>query len=30
VWNMEDMYGASKGPHWFSSAVDIIELDDFI
>jgi hypothetical protein len=30
VWDMEDMYGASKGPHQFLGAVDIIELDDFI
>jgi hypothetical protein len=27
---MEDMYGASKGPHLFSRAVDTIKLNDFI
>jgi hypothetical protein len=27
---MEDMYGASKGPHRFLRAVGITELDDFI
>jgi hypothetical protein len=30
VWDMEDMYGASKGPHQVFEAIDTIELDDFI
>jgi hypothetical protein len=30
VWDMEDMYGASKRPHQFLGAIDTIELDDFI
>lgn len=30
VWDMEDMYGASKGPRRFSRVVDTIKLDDFI
>jgi len=30
VWDMEDMYGASKGPHQFLGVIDTIELDDFI
>jgi hypothetical protein len=30
VWDMEDMYGTSKGPHQFSKAVGTIKLDDFI
>jgi hypothetical protein len=27
---MEDMYGASKGPHRFLGVVDTIKLNDFI
>jgi uncharacterized protein YfdQ (DUF2303 family) len=30
VWDMEDMYGASKGSYRFSGAINTIELDDFI
>jgi hypothetical protein len=27
---MEDIYGATKEPHWYLKAVGNIELDDFI
>jgi hypothetical protein len=27
---MEDIYGATKGPHWYLGVVGNIELDDFI
>jgi len=30
VWDMEDMYGVSKGLDQFSRVVGTIELDDFI
>jgi hypothetical protein len=30
VWDMEDVYSTSKGPHWFSKVVGTIELNDFI
>jgi hypothetical protein len=30
VWDMEDMYGASKGPRRFSKVVNTIKMDDFI
>jgi hypothetical protein len=30
VWDMEDMYGTSKGPHQFLKVVGTIKLDDFI
>jgi hypothetical protein len=30
VWDMEDLYGTSKGPCRFLGAVNNIELDDFI
>jgi hypothetical protein len=30
VWDMEDMYGASKRPCQFLGVVDTIKLDDFI
>jgi len=30
VWDMEDMYGASKRPNQFLGVVGTIKLDDFI
>jgi hypothetical protein len=30
VWDMEKMYGATKGPYQYLGAVGTIELDDFI
>ncbi len=30
TWDMEQLYGASKGPRQFFGVVGIIELDDFI
>jgi hypothetical protein len=30
LWDMEEMYGATKGPRQYSKAVGTIELDDFI
>lgn len=30
VWDMEDKYGASKGPCGFLGVVGTTELDDFI
>jgi hypothetical protein len=30
LWDMEEMYGTTKGPHQYSGAVGTIELDDFI
>ena len=30
LWDMDEMYGASKGPRRFSGALGTIELDDFI
>jgi hypothetical protein len=30
LWDMEDMYGTSKGPRRYLKAVGTIELDDFI
>jgi hypothetical protein len=30
LWDMDDMYGATKGPHRYSRAIGTIELDDFI
>jgi hypothetical protein len=29
-WDMDEMYGATKGPRRFSGAMGTIELDDFI
>jgi len=30
LWDMEDMYGANKGPHRYLGVIGTIELDDFI
>jgi len=30
LWDMENIYGATKEPHWYLGAVGNIELDDFI
>lgn len=30
LWDMEDMYGTTKGPHWYLGAIGTIKLDDFI
>jgi len=30
LWDMDDMYGATKRPHQYSRAVSTIYLDDFI
>ncbi len=30
LWDMEEMYGATKAPHRYLGVVGIIELDDFI
>jgi len=30
LWDMEDMYGTSKGPRQYLGMVNIIEFDDFI
>jgi hypothetical protein len=27
---MDDMYGTTKGPHWYLGAINIIKLDNFI
>jgi hypothetical protein len=30
LWDMEDMYGTSKGCRWYSRTISTIKLDDFI
>jgi hypothetical protein len=30
LWDMDEMYGATKGPRMLSGAVGTIDLDDFI
>ncbi len=30
LWDMDDMYGATKGLYWYSKVIGTIKLDDFI